>query len=121
VSPTVRRALVTLVSVAMGYASAHYLFAGSAANVVPWGVLAAAAGLWAEDAGQARAQGGLAGFAVSAAFLWFDNTDAKTPAHLAHLLPAVAVASLFGLGCGLALAWLAWTLRTRSRRVGARR
>ncbi len=105
----------------MGLASAKVLFGGSMLNVIPWGILALSTSFLARTRRHAWLLGGMSGFVVSASFLWFDNTDAKTLSRIEVLVPAIVVASLFGMLCGAGLGWLGWVLRTAADRRAGRR
>ncbi len=110
-APSYRALLVVGVAVVMGLISAKVLFNGSVANVVPWGILAFATSFLASRRREAWMFGGIFGFVVSYAFLWFDNTDTKTLRTVLILIPLIIVPALFGALCGFFLGWLGWIVR----------
>jgi hypothetical protein len=103
--------VVFAVAVIMAFLSAKALFNGDIRNVVPWGILAFATAFLASSRREAWVLGALFGFAVSYAFLWFDNTDAKTLSTVLILIPLIVLPSLFGALCGFVTAWLGWIVR----------
>lgn len=103
--------VVFAVAIIMAFLSAKALFNGSVWNVVPWGILAFATAFLALSRRQAWAFGGLFGFVVSYAFLWFDNSGTKTLSTVLILIPLVVLPALFGALCGFLAAWLGWIVR----------
>jgi Ni/Fe-hydrogenase subunit HybB-like protein len=103
--------LVIGTAIVMAFLSAKLLFNGTAWNVLPWGILALATAYLASNRREAWAFGGLFGFVVSYAFLWFDNTDTKTLSRVAVLIAVIFVPALFGALCGFLAAWLGWIIR----------
>ena len=106
-----RAFLVIGVAIVMAFISAKLLFNGSVVNVVPWGILAFATSFLASSKREAWTLGGIFGFVVSYAFLWFDNTGTKTLSTILILIPLIILPALFGALCGFLAAWLGWTLR----------
>jgi hypothetical protein len=106
-----RAFLVIGMAIVMAFISAKLLFNGSVVNVVPWGILAIATSFLASSKREAWTLGGIFGFVVSYAFLWFDNTDTKTISTILILIPLILLPALFGALCGFLAAWLGWTLR----------
>ena len=98
-APSYRALLVIGVALVMASISAKVLFNGSVANVVPWGILAIATLFLASRRREAWMFGGIFGFVVSYAFLWFDNTDTKTLRTVLILLPLIIAPALFGALC----------------------
>ena len=96
-----RAFLVIGVAIVMAFISAKLLFNGSVVNVVPWGILAFATSFLASSKREAWTLGGIFGFVVSYAFLWFDNTGTKT--HLNHFDPHTAYHSACPFRCALRL------------------
>jgi hypothetical protein len=109
--PFPRAVLVIGVAIVMAFISAKLLFNGSVLNAVPWGLLAFATSFLASSKREAWVLGGIFGFVVSYAFLWFDNTDTKTISTILVLVPLILLPALFGALCGFLAAWLGWTLR----------
>ena len=107
-APSYRALLVIGVALVMASISAKVLFNGSVANVMPWGILAIATSFLASRRREAWMFGGIFGFVVSYAFLWFDNTDTKTLRTVLILLPLIIAPALFGALCGFLAAWLGW-------------
>ncbi len=110
-APFYRALLVVGVALVMAFISAKVLFNGSVANVVPWGILAIATSFLASRRREAWMFGGIFGFVVSYAFLWFDNTDTKTLRLVLILIPLIIAPALFGALCGFLAAWLGWIVR----------
>ena len=98
-------------AIVMAFLSAKALFNGTAWNVLPWGILAFATAYLASNRREAWTFGGLFGFVVSYAFLWFDNTGTKTLSSVAILIPLIFAPALFGALCGFLAAWLGWIIR----------
>jgi hypothetical protein len=109
--PFPRALLVIGVAIVMAFISAKFLFNGSVLNVVPWGILAFATSLLASNRREAWMLGGIFGFVVSYAFLWFDNSGTKTISTILILIPLIILPALFGALCGFLTAWLGWMLR----------
>lgn len=107
----IRVAAVVAVALVMAWLSANVLFNGSAWNTLPWGILVFCAGLLATSRREAWTFGGLFGFVVSYAFLWFDNRGAKTLSSVLILIPLIILPALFGALCGVLAAWLGWIVR----------
>jgi hypothetical protein len=103
--------LVIGMAVVMAFISAKVLFNGSVANVVPWGILAFTTSFLASRRREAWMFGGIFGFVVSYAFLWFDNTGTKTLGTVLILIPLIILPALFGALCGFLLAWLGWIVQ----------
>jgi hypothetical protein len=106
-----RLAGIVVVALVMAWISAKLLFNGSAWNVVPWGILAAATAYFAASRREAWGLGALFGFVVSYAFLWFDNTSTLTASKVLVLVPLIVLPALFGALCGFLAAWLGWLAR----------
>jgi apolipoprotein N-acyltransferase len=111
-----RATLVAAAAVVMSYISAKFIFNGSVFNILPWGILSFAASYLATSKREAWKLGTLFGFVVSYLFLWFDNTDTKTLAHVVVLIPLIIVPALFGALCGFLAAWLGWVLRPKHKK-----
>jgi len=109
--------VVVAVALIMAFLSAHVLFNGSVWNVLPWGVLAFASAFLASSRREAWVFGALFGFAVSYAFLWFDNTGTKTLSTVLILIPLIILPALFGALCGFLAAWLGWIVRQATLKV----
>lgn len=90
----------------MAFVSAHYLFNGSALNVIPWGILALCCGMAAQSKAQAWKLGALLGFSISFFFLWFDKSDHTSAKEFFELLLIIPIPSVFGAGCGAILSRL---------------
>lgn len=103
--------VVCAAAVIMAFLSAKALFNGSVWNIFPWGILAFATAFLASSRREAWAFGGLFGFVVSYAFLWFDNTGTKTLSTVLVLIPLIILPALFGALCGFLAAWLGWIVR----------
>lgn len=106
---------VVCVAIVMAYVSAHVLFNGSAENTPLWGILAFLTAWLATSRRQAWLFGGIFGFVVSYAFLWFDNTGTKTLSMVAVLIPLIILPALFGALCGFLAGWLGWVVRQAVR------
>lgn len=106
-----RMLLVVFITVVMAYISAKYLFNASTWNVVPWGILAFATAFIASSKHEAWKLGGIFGFGVSYAFLWFDNTSPMNVSKVVFLAVLVVIPALFGLLFGSLLAALGWCIR----------
>jgi hypothetical protein len=105
--------LVVLCAIIMGFISGRLLlFDGSAANVLPWGILAIAASLLATSKRQSIQLCAAFSFVVSFSFLLFNNTGTTTLVQAIKLIAAAVIASsLFGLLGGILLGWLSWKVR----------
>lgn len=108
---SIRAIVVVCAAIIMAFLSAKVLFNGSAENTPIWGVLAALTAWLATSRRQAWVFGGVFGFVVSYAFLWFDNTGTKTLSMVLVLIPIIILPALFGALCGFLAAWLGWTVR----------
>lgn len=106
-----RAIVVIAVALVMAFLSAKVLFNGSVWNVIPWGILAFATAFLALSRREAWVFGGLFGFVVSYAFLWFDNTGTKTLSTVLILIPLIILPALFGALCGFLAGWLGWIVR----------
>jgi hypothetical protein len=106
-----RPLVVFVAAIIMALLSAKVLFNGNQVNVIFWGILAFATAFLASSRREAWALGGLFGFVVSYAFLWFDNTGTKTLSTVLILIPLIILPALFGVLCGFLLAWLGWIVR----------
>jgi len=115
-TPSYRVLLVFGVAVVMAFISAKFLFNGSMANIVPWGILAFATSFLASRRREAWLFGAIFGFVVSYAFLWFDNTGTKTLSSVLILIPLIIAPSLFGALCGFLAAGLGWIVQQLFKR-----
>ena len=107
----IRVVVVLVVAIIMAWFSGTVLFNGSAWNTLPWGILAFCTAFLATSRREAWTYGGLFGFVVSYAFLWFNNTGKKTLTSVLILIPLIILPALFGALCGLLAAWLGWIVR----------
>jgi hypothetical protein len=98
-------------AIVMAYISANYLFHGNVLNTIAWGILAFLTAFLASSRREAWEFGGLFGFVVSYAFLWFDNTNQKTLHTVLILIPLIILPACFGLLCGLLLTTAGWYAR----------
>lgn len=105
----------------MAFLSAHFLFGGSATNVIPWGILALACGLLAQTKRDAWKLGAVYGFALSFLFLWLDNTSHKSLKQFFELLALIPLPSLFGALCGAILSRLAFGLRKARQSLSSKK
>lgn len=108
---SIRVVVVLVVAIIMAWFSGTVLFNGSAWNTLPWGILAFCTAFLATSRREAWTYGGLFGFVVSYAFLWFNNTGKKTLTSVLILIPLIILPALFGALCGLLAAWLGWIVR----------
>jgi hypothetical protein len=106
-----RMIVVFIAAITVAFLSAKVLFNGSVWNVIPWGILAFATAFLASSRRESWVFGGLFGFVVSYAFLWFDNTGTKTLSTVLILIPLIVLPALFGALCGFFAGWLGWIVR----------
>lgn len=106
-----RYAVVIFGALAMTFISAHFLFGGSVANVLPWGILALLCGLLAQNKRDAWKLGAVFGFCLSFFFLWLDKTGHISLRQFFGLLVIIPLPSLFGALCGAVLSRLTFGLR----------
>jgi hypothetical protein len=119
-SPRARAVVVIVVAIAMAFISAKALFNGSILNTIPWGILAFATSFLASSRREAWILGGLFGFIVSYAFLWFDNSGTKTLHTVLILIPLIVAPALFGALCGFLAAWLGWIVGPQRKRTAVK-
>lgn len=103
--------LVGAVSLAAALISAKLLAQGTPLVTLPWGLLAFLSACIASSKKEALTLGGYLGFVTSYAYLWFDNTSHLSVTKVAILIVLLILPALFGLLCGLLLAWLGWAVR----------
>jgi len=104
--------LIILSAIVMGFISGKLLlFNGSAINIFPWGILALGASFLVNTKRQAIKFSAVFSFVVSFSFLLFNNTGTTSLVQALKLIAAAAIASSFGLLCGLFLGWLGWHIR----------
>jgi hypothetical protein len=110
-----RSLLVVLISLAMGFISGKFLFHGSALNILPWGIIAILTAFIATNKREALTLGAIFGFVMSYSFLWFNNSNIKSLGQVLVLIVLIILPALFGLFCGLAMAWFGWIVRSKLR------
>jgi len=108
-------------AVILAFLSSHYLFNGSVANVIPWGIMAIGCGFLAQGKRHAWKLGAVYGFALSFLFLWLDNTSHKSLKQFFELLALIPLPSLFGALCGAILSRLAFGLRKARQSLSSKK